>query len=152
MHARGAFEIAETRGSAGTMTMRDSPFERAWGKKQITDQEYQAGIKFRHHWYHGGMAPKISSLNLDGVFARDLSMLGGMAKTEAQAFHRQKYREACEEMGQRACRAVEDAVCVEIEFEIIGRKFGYKNDPQARTCAVTLMQDGLYRLARLWGL
>lgn len=151
-HAENQFEVAETRGSAGTMTMRDCPLERVWGRKQITDQEYQAGIKFRHHWFHAGMAGQISSLDLNRVFARDLSSMGHMAKTERQAFHRQKYREACDEMGQRQSSAVEDCVCAEIEFEKIGRKFGFNNDPQARACAVTLIRDGLYRLAILWGI
>jgi hypothetical protein len=151
-HAGNAYEVAESRGSAGTMTMRDCPLERAFGRGQLEEREYQAGIKFRHHWFHAGMAGQITSLDMDRVFARDLSSMGHMPKSEKQLFHRQRYREACDEMGQRQSQAVEDCVCAEIEFEKIGRKFGFNNDPQARACAVTLIRDGLYRLAKIWGL
>lgn len=150
--SRGDFEIAESRGSSGTMTMRDCPLERIWGRNQLRPEEYQAAIKFRHHWFHSGMAGQISSLNLDGVFARDFSTMGFMAKTEQQAFHRQKFREACDKMGQRPSTAVINVVCEEKHLEGVGKKFGYNNEPQARACALTLVQDGLYRLAKLWGM
>lgn len=150
--AAGYFETADSRGSAGTMTMRDCPLERALSRGQITRQEYEAAIKFRHHWFHAGMAGQVSSLDLDRIFARDFSTMGHMAKTEQQAFHRQKFREAMDEMGEKNALAVEYAVCAEIEFDQIGRKFGYKNDPQARAAALAHMQSGLYRLTKLWGL
>jgi hypothetical protein len=151
-HAGTDFEVADGRGSAGTVTMRDCPLERAKKRNQITDKEYQAALKFRHHWWHGGMAGQVKSLDLNQVFARDLAGMGHMAKTEAQAFHRQKYREACELLGFRPGFIVLATVCDEVEFEIAGRKLGFENDPQARAAAVTLLQDGLYRLANLWGI
>lgn len=151
-HAGEGFEISETRGGAGVMTMRDCPLERAYNRGQIQEREYQAGVKFRHHWFHAGMAGHIGSIDFDRIFARDLSSMGHMAKTEAQAFHRQKYREACNEMGPRPAKAVEYLVGAEFEFEKVGRMFGYNNDPQARAVAMTLLQDGLYRLAHLWGM
>jgi len=82
-HAGRDYEVADGRGSAGTMTMRDVPIERALKRGQIGGKEYQAGLKFRHHWWHGGMAGQIKSLDLNQVFARDLAGMGHMAKTEA---------------------------------------------------------------------
>jgi hypothetical protein len=151
-HAQSDYEIADGRGGAGTITMRDCPLDRVKKRGQIGPKEYDAALKFRHHWWHGGMAGQVKSLDLNQVFARDLSCMGHMAKTEAQAFHRQKYREACEMLGFRPGYIVLAVVCEEIEFELAGRKLGFENDPQARAAAVTLLQDGLYRLANLWGI
>jgi len=44
--AAGHFE----RGDSGQITMRDSPLERALARRVITQEQYSAGQKYRHHW------------------------------------------------------------------------------------------------------
>src|SRR5262245_31047570 len=43
------------RGDTGQITMRDSPLERALARNVITQEQYAAGQKYRHHWYHAGL-------------------------------------------------------------------------------------------------
>src|SRR5262244_3269585 len=40
------------RGDTGQITMRDSPLERAFARNALTPEQYSAGQKYRHHWYH----------------------------------------------------------------------------------------------------
>lgn len=147
-HANGDVETGDT----GAVTMRDCPLERALRKELIDKQAYNAGAKFRHHWYHSGIAPMIGSLDLNRVFARDVFAFGPMPKTEAQLFHRQRYREACKTVGLRIELVLSDAICREIPLEDIGYKLGFNNEPQSRAAATALFQCGLDQLASLWGI
>src|SRR5881396_3404458 len=70
------------RGHSGQITMRDSPLERAFARNAITAEQYSAGQKYRHHWYHAGLAGYLQSVDLDRVLAIDLGAYAGMAKTE----------------------------------------------------------------------
>jgi hypothetical protein len=81
-------------GDTGQITMRDSPLERARARKLITHQQYSVGQKYRHHWYHAGLADQLQSIDVERIFAADRTNFSGMARTEAQVFHRQRYREA----------------------------------------------------------
>jgi glucose/arabinose dehydrogenase len=75
------------RGDTGQITMRDSPLERAFARNALTPEQYSAGQKYRHHWYHDGLADRLESIDLNRVFAIDLGAYSGMAKTESQLFH-----------------------------------------------------------------
>src|SRR5262245_39378174 len=88
------------RGHTGQITMRDSPLERAFARNALTPEQYSAGQKYRHHWYHAGLADRLESIDLNRVFAIDLGAYAGMAKTESQLFHRQRYREAAQDRRQ----------------------------------------------------
>ncbi|HKN09051.1 MAG TPA: hypothetical protein VJ376_06170 [Pseudomonadota bacterium] len=83
-----------TRGDSGQITMRDSPLERAFARDVITPAQYAAGQKYRHHWYCAGLCDPLGSIDLNRIFATDLGSFSGMARTENQVFHRQRYREA----------------------------------------------------------
>jgi hypothetical protein len=88
------------RGHTGQITMRDSPLERAFARNALTPEQYSAGQKYRHHWYHAGLADRLESIDLNRIFAIDLGAYSGMAKTESQLFHRQRYREAAQAVGR----------------------------------------------------
>ena len=81
------------RGDTGAVTLRDSPLERAFLRRAISQEQYCAGQKHRHHWYHGGLSDPLRSLALDRVPAGP-DAFSGMAVSERQAFHRQRHREA----------------------------------------------------------
>ena len=89
------------RGHTGQITMRDSPLERAFARNALTPEQYSAGQKYRHHWYHAGLADRLESIDLNRIVAIDLGAYAGMAKTESQLFHRQRYREAAQAVGGR---------------------------------------------------
>jgi hypothetical protein len=140
------------RGETGQITMRDSPLERAHRRHVITAQQFNAGVKFRHHWYHAGLSDGIGSLDLDRIFARDMTGYAGMAKTEGQVFHRQRYREACRTLGLKREYVLSWAVCREEPLERIGVALGWTSRPQGIAAATELLRDGLDALALLWGI
>src|SRR5262245_25699810 len=88
------------RGDTGQITMRDSPLERALARNVITQEQYATGQKYRHHWYHAGLNDPIGSIDLARISGTDLGAFSGMAKTENQLFHRQRYREAVQAIGK----------------------------------------------------
>src|SRR5262249_56461390 len=87
-------------GDTGQITMRDSPLERLLARNVITQEQYGAGQKYRHHWYHAGLNDSIGSIDLARVSGTDLGAFSGMARTENQLFHRQRYREAGQAIGK----------------------------------------------------
>src|SRR5436190_18775150 len=105
------------RGHSGQITMRDSPLERAFARNALTPEQYSAGQKYRHHWYHAGLADPLRSFDLDRIFAPDLGAYSGMARTEGQHFQRQRYREAVQALGKIGAHVLEWAVCLEVPLE-----------------------------------
>src|SRR3954447_7126405 len=113
------------RGDTGQITMRDSPLERAFARHILTRPQYAAGQKYRHHWYHAGLCDPLGSISLNHIFGADLGNFSGMARTENQVFHRQRYREAVEVIGKIGSHVLESAVCREIALEQIGYMLGW---------------------------
>jgi len=135
-----------------TYAMRDSPLDRAFKKKIISGAEHSALQKYRHHWYHAGQAPTISSLDLDRIFSGGLGGPAGMPKSEGQVFHRQCWRAAQQCLGLRSAAVVDLFVCREENLEQCGQAIGWNSKPQAIAGAAELVKDAGYRLAKLWGI
>src|SRR5262245_34564876 len=108
------FELGDDGRGRKTLTVRDAPLERALARKAITHEQYQAGIKYRHHWYHAGLSG-IGSIDLNRVFSAESAY--GMARTEAQYFHRQRYREAVDRLDRVAHSVLDQAICQEVSLE-----------------------------------
>jgi hypothetical protein len=132
--------------------MRDSPIERALAREVISRPQYEAAIKFRHHWYHGGLAPMLASPDLNRVFAPNVANYSGMAKSESQVFHRQRYREAVSEVGRRGEYVLSLCVCEEQPLAHAGYGLGWEHKPQAVAVATELLRLGLDRLCALWSI
>jgi hypothetical protein len=146
--ARGNFE----RGHTGQITMRDSPLARAFARGAITQEQYAAAQKYRHHWYHAGLADRLTTLDLARVHAIDVFGISGMARTEAQVFHRQRYREAVQAIGKLGSHVLDWTVCREVALDRIGESFGWSNRAQAYAAAVERLKMALDALCRLWGI
>ena len=140
------------RGDTGQLTMRDNPLERALSRGVITSGQYNAGIKYRHHWFRAGLSDPIGSIDLNRVFASDLGGFSGMPKTEAQAFHRQQLREANEEIGINGRKVMEYAVCAETSLEVAGNMIGWDSKAAAIVAATERMKAALDGLRKLWGI
>jgi hypothetical protein len=140
------------RGDSGQITMRDSPLERAYARHVITRQQYAAAQKYRHHWYHAGLCDPLGSIDLNRIFASDLVGFSGMARTENQVFHRQRYREAVETLGKMGSHVLDSAVCREIALEQVGYMLGWGSRPQAYAAAAERMKNALDELCQLWGI
>jgi hypothetical protein len=136
----------------GVLRMRDSPIERAFARGVISGAQYNAALKYRHHWYRAGLSGPLASLDLERVFSNDASNYSGMAKTEAQVFHRQRYREAVQALGAIGAAVVEQCVCREESLEQAGIRLGWASKPQAIAAATERMKMALDQLAALWGL
>jgi hypothetical protein len=140
------------RGDSGQITMRDSPLERALARHAVTPEQYSAGQKYRHHWYHAGLASQLGSLDLNRVLAVDIGAYAGMAKTENQLFHRQRYREAAQAVGKIGSYVLEWAVCREIALDQVGQGLGWSSRAQAYAAALERMRAALDELCKLWGI
>lgn len=138
------------RGDTGQITMCDSPLERALARNVITQEQYSAAQKYRHHWYHAGLADPLRSVDLDRIFAPDLGGYSGMAKTESQLFHRQRYREAVQAIGNLGSHVLDWAVCRETPFEQVGYTLGWSSRPQAYAAAAERAKTALDELCKLW--
>src|SRR2546430_4688898 len=111
------------RGDSGQITMRDSPLERAFARGALSAEQYSAGQKYRHHWYHAGLSGGLVSVDLNRVWAVDLGAYAGMAKTERQGVHRERYREAVPTLGKIGSHGVGWGGCRGIVPERIGQVF-----------------------------
>src|SRR4029450_1870177 len=105
------------RGDTGQITMRDSPLERAFARRVITAEQYAAGQKYRHHWYHAGLCDPLASVDLNGIFAGEAGGSSSMPRTESKLFHRQRYREAVTTIGKVGSHVLESAICREVLLE-----------------------------------
>ena len=142
-----AFDV----GHHGIITFRDSPVEWARRREILSEGQYAAATKLRHHWYHAGLSDRIGSLDLNRVFSSDHGN-PGMAVSEQQAHHRQQYRAAQQAMGQRIGSLVDNIVCREMQFVDAGQKMGWRDYKQARAVAQEFLREGLDVLRRLWGI
>ena len=139
------------RGDTGTVTMRDSPVERAGRRGILNDSQCKAAVKFYNHWYRSGMAGQFGSINLSGVFGGDFGF-SGMARSEVEQFHRERYRKAVNSVGRRGAWVLDRVVCREISFEEAGNELGWRHKPQAMAAAIQLTRDALEVLVDDWGL
>jgi len=151
-HAGDNFEIGDDQQGTRTYTIRNSPLDRLKLRNGIDDRQYRALVKYRIHWHHAGLEPSLVSVDLDRIFAVDPSAFSGMAKTERQVFHRNRYREAREEIGHHHSIIVDNVVCAETELHIAGLALGCKSPHRARLKAVELLTESGGKLAYLWGM
>ncbi len=130
----------------------ESPLERLNARGGLDPSEYSALMKFKQHWHHAGLLPAIGGIDLNRVFASDPWSHSGMAKTERQVFHRQRYRAAVQHIGTRATLVVERVVCAEQNLEMAGLALNWRTPAQARAAATEILREAGYRLAQLWGI
>ena len=77
--------------------------------------------------------------------------VSGMAKTENQVFHRQRYREATQVLGKIGSHVLDCAICREVPLEHVGYTLGWTSRPQAYAAAVERLKTALDELRKLWG-
>lgn len=151
-HAGEGVEIGDDQQGTRTYTIRNSPLDRLMVRKGIDEKHYRALVKYRIHWHHAGLEPSLVSVDLDRIFAVDPGAFSGMAKTERQVFHRNRYREARELIGHKASIVVDNVVCAETELHIAGLAMGFKSPHRARLKATEYLAKAGRELAHLWGM
>lgn len=150
---RGAFVVGGDERGGTIITICDNPLAKARQRETINERQYRALGKFKHHWNAAGLEAGYGSADLNRVFGSDPCNFSGMAKTEAQVFHRQRYREACKVMGMINSRVIEAVVCEERDLADVGRKLlGWGHALQARAVVTEKLREEGNRLAQLWGI
>lgn len=145
--ARGDYGYGDDR-EKPTLTMRDYPLERL--RHDLTRGQFAAAEKYRHHWFQAGLSDPLQSLDLNRIFGGDISC--GMAKSEGQYFHRQKYREANEAIGMIGAAIIDHVVCRERPLVEFGVAVGWKSKSKAIDAARDTLVGALEKLRLLWGL
>ena len=140
------YDVSDT----GKVTLRDSPIERAVARGTITPPQYNAATKFYNHWFRAGLAGSLGSADLNRVFGGD-NNFSGMPRNEAEAFHRQRYRQAIAAVGDDGGKVLVRIICHEQKFEDVGRALGWKNTAQATAAAIEVLRGALNKLAKEWG-
>lgn len=148
--AQGDFDVGNDKQGGKIYTFTDDVLARTRKRGVIDARQYAAIDKFRHHWHHGGLTPTVGSVDLNRIFAPDLGSFSGMAKSERQVFHRQRYREAVQKMGMRISNVVERIACMDEKIEVVGRSLGWSHPLQARASASEMLITGGDILADLW--
>lgn len=133
-------------------TLRDSPLDAAHLRRDITDRQYAAAMKYKNHWFQGGLAGALQSIDPNRVFASDMTDFSHMAKTEAQAFHRQQYRIAIEVIGVIPAAVLDTIACYEKPLTQVGVNMGWKSKPKGVQAAEVILRDALDKLCRHWGI
>lgn len=132
------------------IALHDSPLDRMLSRDAIDPAQYRALMKYKHHWYHAGLSGSVSSVDVNRVFASDATNFSHMAKTEAQADHRQQYRKAVTKIGVIASNVVERVVCY--EMPLAAGVSSVKNAPQAISESSMALKIAGEMLAGLWGI
>lgn len=152
-HAAGASEWGRDERDRKTVrTMRDSPLERMLMRGVITPQQYRAGEKYRLHWYRAGLSSPLQTIDLNRIFSNDDAGFSGMAKTEAQAFHRQQFRIAVGVVGAISAALLDAVICAEKNLDEAGTKLGWNAKPQAIAAATERTKYALDQLCSHWGI
>jgi hypothetical protein len=74
----------------------------------------------------------------------------GLAKSEAQANHRQTFHAARESLGRRPAFVADHAACLDTPIIDIGVMLGYRSLAHGRVEAYRILSDAGYRLSRFW--
>jgi hypothetical protein len=127
------------------------PLKRLHARDRISDVQFEAGRRYYEHWYFAGLSP-IGAIDLNRISRTDELSLG-MAASERQAYHRQRYREGEEVLRPEFLPYVNGIVLEEHDPEVIGKRLTGRSAPsQARAVAIELLKIGLTRLAAAYGL
>jgi hypothetical protein len=149
-HSRGAFEIGGDSRVGYRFQMHDNPLGRALMRQKISGEEYTGLKKYALHWFAGGLQGNLNSVDLNRILAFDPASMTGLAKTEAQADHRQEYHQARLFIGRRPALIADAIACFEFDLVPAGRMLGYRSNYRAREAALEILRDAGYRLAAWW--
>lgn len=153
----GHYEVGDDKQGAQIITINDDQLHRLYANGSLNNSEYTALQKYRHHWYHSGQQPSLGSVDLNRIFAPDPFSMGGMAKSESQAHHRQVCRDANDELERKFGNAdarivIENVVCLDLPLQEGGLILGYQSPFRARERARGLLSGAARHLARHWGI
>lgn len=148
--AHGDFERGGNQRDGVRFKMTDSPLARALARQIISGEEYTGLKVYALHWFASGFGGHLGSVDLNRVLAFDPTMMTGLARSEAQADHRQRYYLAREHIGTRPAFVADSVACHEIELTAVGHRLGFRSDYRGRVAALDILREAGGRLSALW--
>jgi hypothetical protein len=91
-------------------------------------------------------------LDLARIFSSDHSSTFGIPRSENEAFHRQRFRDAVQAVGKIGSHVLDSAVCRELPLEQAGYALGWGNRMYATGAAAERLKIALDVLCQLWGI
>jgi hypothetical protein len=146
----GDFEIGGNRRDGHRYKMTDSPLAKALARQIISGEEYTGLKVYALHWFAAGLAGHLNSIDLNRVLAFDPTNMTGLARSEAQADHRQAYYLAREQIGRRPAFVADSVACHDIDLTEVGRRLGFRSAYRGRVAALDILRDAGGRLSELW--
>jgi hypothetical protein len=144
------FEAVGRAKSERRTTMLDNTLGRALMRRNVSEQEYHALRRYGDHWLNGGLCGPLRSVDLDRIYAVNLSGMSGLARSEWEKDHRDTYYAARQEIGFRLGWVADHAACYDTSMTELGRMMGYRSDAHGRERGLELLREAGYRLGRFW--
>jgi hypothetical protein len=149
-HSEGFFERGGDKRVGHRFIMRDTPLARLFMRKKISGEEYSGLRRYALHWLAGGYGGHLSSVDLNRILAFDPGSMTGLAKSEAQANHRQEYRHSRSYIGTRPAMVADCVACFDMALDNVGTMLGYNSPCRGREKALSILRDAGYRLHQFW--
>jgi hypothetical protein len=146
----GDFVIVGRSRSQRRLTLYDDTLGRAWMRHRVSAQEYSALQRYAYHWAAGGLLSPLQSVDLDRVYASNPDSMSRLARTAAQAEHRNKFHHARAQIGARPALVADGAALYNFPILEIGALLGYRSAAHGRSKAYEILSDAGYRLSQVW--
>jgi hypothetical protein len=127
----------------------EAPLDVLFARGKITPAMYDAGVKFRNHWYLSGLSG-IGAINYGHTIRGEGGTPWAMPLSEKAAYCRAQWREADRALGRGNTRTVVGIVVLdELSLEEAGRRIlGIKARSTAITEASDVVKSGLQTLVK----
>lgn len=154
--AKVPYEIGDT----GTLTVRQSPIQRAVARGTLTGRQGRAADKFYLHWFRANLAGTVGSSDPLKIFGNNTD-ISRLCTTEMAEFHYNRVRQALGAIAEKmdkagfrkdhAVKLMGWIVCEEMAFADAGQKIGFSGKA-AEIMARTYMRANMNILIEEWGL
>lgn len=143
------------RGATGTVRIGDAPLERLRKRGAITEDQYQAGYRFREIYNNAGLQAHYGSQDLNRIRSTDGPSYG-MASSEFMANARGRYRRCVDlllDINPTMVAVAHDVIVHEVTVEDVGRFQLKENGRQrAHVAGLSVLKVCLDVLAREFGI
>jgi hypothetical protein len=143
------------RGATGTVRIGDAPLERLRKRGAITEDQYQAGYRFREIYNNAGLQAHYGSQDLNRIRSTDGPSCG-MASSEFMANARGRYRRCVDlllDINPTMVAVAHDVIVHEVTVEDVGRfQLKHNDRAQATAAALTALKIILDVFAREFGI
>lgn len=149
-----AVETPETRGAEKVTLLFDGwPLKLLLSRKAITQNQFDAGLRYYEHHYRAGLVPHVSpSFDATGGASNSWDH-SQMAASEHQAYHRQQIRAAREWLRPKLTAYMDLIVIDEVDAEEAARRLsGYRDRAVCRGVGTDNIIEALDMLIEGWGM